>query len=229
MVVVLVLAQTQAADRLVRRQRQALRGAAGAAVRERRAVRQLQRDGVEAVGAAQRQRRAVGRRRRGEGRHVGEPRPVGPAVEVGLAQGGGDGPVEGGVDGVVVGQDGAVGLQEVGRVVAEVGGGEGQQLGAAVEELVDGLAGVGGRGVLAEEFGRGRGARVLELDPGVGEAVLGGEEGDVVGDARVARVGVAEDEDRVADGVGVDSGGDLLDVGGARGFVGVFGAVGGVC
>lgn len=226
MVVVLVLAQAQAADRLVRRQRQALRSTSGATMRELRTVRQLQGDGIEAVGAGQGQRRALGRRRRREGRHVREPGAVGPAVEVRLAQRLGDGPVEGGVDGVVVGQDGAVGLQEVGRVVAEVGGRQRQQLGAAVEELVDRLAGVGGRGVLAEELGRGRRARVLELDPDVREAVLGGEEGDVVGDARVARVGVAEDEDRVADGVSVDGGGDLLDVGGARGFVGVFGAVG---
>lgn len=66
---------------------------------------------------------------------------------------------------------------------------------------------------------------MLELDPGVGEAVLGGEERGVVGGARVARVGVAEDEDGVADGVGVDLVGDLLDVGCACALVAVFGAV----
>jgi hypothetical protein len=45
-----------------------------------------------------------------------------------------------------------------------------------------------------------------------------------VGEAGVAAVGVAEDEDGVAGGPGVDVVGDLLEVGGSRGQVAGFGA-----
>lgn len=86
----------------------------------------------------------------------------------------------------MVGQDGAVGLEEVLRVVAEISGGEGEQLGAAVEKFIDCLACVGGAGVFAEQFLAGRCTGVLDFDPGICEPVLAGEGGNVVGNAGVA-------------------------------------------
>ena len=142
MVVILALAEQQAANMLVARQRNALRRAARASMHEARAVRHVQHDGVKARRPAQGERRARRGGRGGQRRHVREVVAVRPAPEVGLAEAGGDGPVEGDKDGVVVRQDGPVGLQEVVRVVPEGRRGEAEQLRAAVEELVDGLAGV---------------------------------------------------------------------------------------
>ena len=58
-----------------------------------------------------------------------------------------------------------------------------------------------------------------ELDPGICHGVVGAEEAWDIPDARVARVGVAEDEDGVPGGVGGGVGGDLFEVGGSGGDV----------
>lgn len=181
-------------------------------MREDGAVGEREADGVEAVGAVEGEHGGLGLGLIGEGGQVGEPVAVGPAGEVGLAEGGGQGPGEVAGDGVVVGQDAAVGLQELCALVGEVGGLDVEDGVAAVEDLVDGLAVVCGAGVGAEGLLGGDDAVALELQPDVRHAVLRGEDADVVRGAGVARVGVAEDEDGVAGGVGVDVVGDLVQV-----------------
>jgi hypothetical protein len=131
----------------------------------------------------------------------------------------------------VVGEDGAgvfgVGVEEVVAVVAEGGGFEGDDAGAAVEEFVDGLAGVGLGWVVAEQsIGAGGGvdAVLLKLDPGVGQAALCSERGTKgsVRRASVSAVCVSEQKYGVADRPLADVVSDLLQVGVASSVVVVF-------
>ena len=215
MAVLLALAQHRAGPELVGREGQRRGGAAGAAVRKGRAVGQLHADAVEAVGAADGEARGLGLR---EGRQLGrvaEPVAPGPSPEVGLAEGGARVVGEVGRDGVVVREDVAVGLEELVALVAPVGGFEVDRGTRAVEDFVDRLAVVGRARVVAQGLGRRLHAVADQLDPGVDQAVLGAEDPDGVGGARVATVGVAEDDDGVADAVDVDVVSDLLQVGSA--------------
>lgn len=186
--------------------------ATGTAVGENGAVGERDGDRVEAVRAAEDQHRGLGLGLAGERGQVGEPVAVRAAGEVGLAQGGGEGPGEVCGDGVVVGEDAAVGLEELAALVVEVGGLEVDDGIAAVEGLVDRLAVVCGAGVGAKGLGGGHDAGALKLEPDVAHAVLRGEDADLVRRAGVAGVCVAKDKDGVADGPGVDVVGDLVEV-----------------
>lgn len=192
---------------------------------ERRTVRQRQPDAVEAAAAAEGQRAGLGRRRLGGERgRVVEPGAVGAAPETRLPQRGAGRPGEVHGDRVVVGQDAAVGLQELGAVIAPVRGGQVEDGAAAVEDLVDGLAVVGRARVRADRLGGGDGAAVDEIYPGVCHVVLLGEDADAVAGSRVPAVGIAIDENSVTNAAGVDGVRYLLKIGGSRGYVGSLGA-----
>ena len=228
--VLLALAEHRAGPELAARERERRRVAAGAAVRERRTVREREADAVEARRAAERERRGLQRARLGRERGgVAEPRPVRAAPEAGLLEaGGGIGEVD--VDRVVVGEDAAVGLEEESGRVVEAGRVEVHERTRAEEELVDRLARVRRARVVAERLDGGRGARALEVEPRVREAgpgrVLRREEATNRGVCRasVARVGITEDENSIADAVGGNVGRNLLNVRVARSLVAVFGA-----
>lgn len=108
-------------------------------------------------------------------------------------------------------------IEEVVAVVGEAGGCQGEDARAAVEDLVDDLALVVQRRVIAEKcicaccrvY-----AALVQLDPRIVEASLrsqGGAESSV-GGASVSSVCVAQNDDRIARGPGVDVVGDLLQV-----------------
>ncbi len=129
-------------------------------------------------------------------------------------------------DRVVVGEHLAGGVQEVGVLVGVRGRGQRDQRAAAVQDLVDDLAGVGGGVLVAQQrvgtAGR-RHAAALQLHPGVGQPVVGGEGGDGVVGPGVARVGVAHHDDGVPGRVGPDVAAELRQVGGAGGLVAALG------
>ncbi|TLD27096.1 hypothetical protein PspLS_04612 [Pyricularia sp. CBS 133598] len=196
--------------------------AAGATVSRAGAVGKSDRDPVEAAGAAELDGRDLGNATLGgQGGNVAEEVAVGAAELVRRAQGRADGPVKVDGDGVVVREQVAIVLQELGAGVAPLLGLEVQGRAGAVEDLVDGLAEVGGAGVAAERLDRGLDAAADQLDPGVGHAVLQTEDGDAVGDASVAAVGVAKDEHGVALAAGLDRVRHLAQVGVAGLHVGL--------
>jgi hypothetical protein len=130
-------------------------------------------------------------------------------VEVARAEGRAKRPREVDANRVVIRDERAVRLQEARGVVEEVGRAQRDDLRAAVEHLVDDLAASVERDrVVAHDVRRARGrddAAVRALHPRVREPVLGDERAEAdVRRARVARVGVAEHEDSVADGVVAD-------------------------
>jgi hypothetical protein len=127
-------------------------------------------------------------------------------VEVARAEGRAKRPREVDADRVVVRDERAVRLQEARGGVEEVGRAQRDDLRAAVEHFVNNLAGSVERDrVVAQDVQRARGrddAAVRALYPRVRELVLGDERAEAdVRRARVARVGVAEHEDGITDGV----------------------------
>ena len=211
--VLLTLAQDRAGPEFVSLQGKRRGGAARAAVREGGAVGQRNADAVEAVGAADSEGRGLGL---GEGRqlgHVAEPVAPGAAPEVGLAEGGARIVGEVGGDGVVVRKDVAVGLEELGALVVPVGGLQVDGGTGAVQNLVDRLTVVGCGRVVAQGLLRRHDAVADQLDPSVGQTILGTKHPDGVGRARVPAVGIAEDDDSVTNAVHVNVIGNLLQVG----------------
>lgn len=103
-------------------------------------------------------------------------------------------------------------MKEFGRLVIEISSLKSELFGATIKNLVDCLAGIDQRGIVADSFDDGIDASIFELDPSVCQAVLGFKDSDAVGGAGVPGVGVAEDEDGVADRPGVDVVSDLLEV-----------------
>ena len=131
---------------------------------------------------------------------------------------------------VMITQDISISLQILAPGVLKLGRNQLQRWRPPVPHLVHDLARCGGRGVGAGDgiaASGGCNAPLGELHPGIGHAIVGGEDaGDVVG-ASVARVCVAEDEDGVSGGVGGDVVGYLAEIGCAGGVVLGFGAGGG--
>lgn len=123
------------------------------------------------------------------------------------------GPCKVNLDGIMVTQNITIVLEEHVANVLKLGGLERHGSGSAVPDLVDDFAVERGGRVAAEQGVSAGGwldPSANELDPGVGHAVCGPEDGRVVACTGVACVGVAEDEDGVAGGVGFDVVGDLL-------------------
>lgn len=221
----LSLAQLGAGPVLTSTQGQARGGTTSATVAQDGSILESNAHGVQARAASKGQLRGLGNG--GVGRELGqisEPVAVGSADVGRLAQLGGQRPGEVDADGVVVGENVAIRLQELVALVVERVSGQANDGVAAVEELVDSLAVVGGAGVGADGLHGWLDARADQLDPCVRQAVLGPEGGDVVRRARVAAVGVAKDEHGVAHAPGVDVVGDLLHVAGSGSLVAVFSA-----
>lgn len=119
----------------------------------------------------------------------------------------------------MVGKDVAVGLEELGALVAEFGGGEVHDGTPTVKDLVHRLAVVRRAGVRANRLRGGDHAATDKLDPRVRHAVLGAEDADLVRGPGIPAVGVSEDEDGVALAPGIDVVRHLLKVAVARGEV----------
>jgi len=129
----------------------------------------------------------------------------------------------------VITQYATIGLQEAISCIGELRGSECDGWGAAVPDFVNDFAGKGCGWVFAEEgitaSSRGFSAKG-ELDPSVGHAVGGGENGGDVTDAGVAGIRVAKDENWVTNRKGANMRANLLKVGGTGCEVAGFGSTG---
>jgi hypothetical protein len=200
-----------------------------ATVCESRTTGELDADGVETLSTPESY--AGGFWRSGHGWQAAEPGSVRTAGEVTLAQTGRKRPVESGEDGVVIGQDGAfvgsVAVEKVLAVVCESGCFEVEDLGAAVEALVDDFAGVVLGWIVAEQCVCASywvDATALQLNPWVGETTLCAKCGaeSCVGCTGVSGICISHDKDGVSGRPSADVISDLLQVGIASYVVLVF-------
>lgn len=90
-------------------------------------------------------------------------------------------------------------MKEFGGIVGPLRGLKSEGFGAAVESFIDCLAEGCCGGIGADGFNGWSHSSAHELYPGVCKPVLGAEDSDSVAFAGVARVGVAKNEDGVAD------------------------------
>ena len=112
-----------------------------------------------------------------------------------------------------------IALQELAALIIEIRSLQSELLRAAIQDFIHGLASVDQRGVVADCLHGRIDAAVLELHEGVCEVVLRLEDGDAVSDACVPRIGIAEDDDGVADRPGIDVVSYLLEIGCAGHFI----------
>jgi hypothetical protein len=197
-VVVLGLAHRPADQGLPLVQRQRRRSSARSAVRKRLPGGQGQRQAIEPLRATKRDRLRLWRSNGSKRSHVVVKVAMRATVRLRHPELIIKTPLEVHQNGIVVAQHVPIRLEKHIPRVLERSGLKIERGGAAVPHLVDNLAVRGVGGVVAEGFCGGDDAAAGKLDPGVFHAVVGDEDGRDVGGARVARVGVAEDENGVS-------------------------------
>lgn len=187
-------------------------------MRKRLPRHQRHRHRIKPLLTLERDRRYLGTADLGQRIEVAKPRPELAAIRIADGQGALARPREVDEHGVVVAENRAVLLEKQVARVVERGGLQRERRGAAVPDLVDGLARVDfGRVVAEEGLAAGNGGYVVldQLEPGVAHAVFGAEDAGNVACARVARVGVAKDNDGIARGVSLDVVRHLAEIGGS--------------